>query len=48
MEYRNKNNGKIVTITREEEHFVWFMMNGIKIVVAKNRFYKVYEKIGEK
>ena len=46
MEYRAKSDHKkVVKITKEDDAFVWFMMNGIEIAVAKKRFYKVYEEI---
>lgn len=36
---------KVVTITKEDDAFVWFMINGIEVAVAKKRFYKIYEEI---
>lgn len=47
MKYRNKNNGKIVKITKEEENYIWFIIDGIEVPLAKKRFYKVYEKVEE-
>jgi len=48
MEYRNKNNGKIVKIIREEESIIWFKIDGLEVPLAKTRFNKVYEKVDDK
>ena len=48
MKYRAKTDKKVtVDVTKQDEHYVWFVKNGIELVVAKKRFLKVYEEIKE-
>lgn len=45
MKYKNKNNGKVVTVIKMDESYVWFKIDGIETVVAKLTFEKVYNKL---
>ena len=45
MKYKNKNNGKIVKVVKEDESFIWFVIDGLEVPLAKTRFNKVYEKV---
>jgi len=45
MKYRNKNNGKIVEVMREDKLYIWFKIDGIITPLTKQKFYEFYEVI---
>ena len=45
MKYKNKTNGKIVEVIKEEDAIIWFRIGEVTIPVSKKRFNKIYVKI---
>lgn len=46
MKYRAKTDKRVtVDVTKQDEHYVWFIKDGIELVVSKVRFLKAYELI---
>jgi hypothetical protein len=44
MIYRNKKTGREVKVSKIEDGYVYFVINGLETIVAEKRFLKMYKE----